>query len=86
MTEIPIGYVGVVVSYVGDEHVDVSGDTFTHGDLVQRGRKGVWSELLLPWQASDQHLGHEGGVGADTPQTLSSTGPSAPRPTTTTNV
>jgi uncharacterized membrane protein YqiK len=48
MTEIPIGYVGVVVSYVGDEHVDVSGDTFTHGDLVQRGRKGVWVEPLLP--------------------------------------
>ena len=48
MTEIPIGYVGVVVSYVGEEHVDVSGDAFTHGDLVQRGRKGVWVDPLLP--------------------------------------
>ncbi len=48
MTEIPIGYVGVVVSYVGDEHLDVSGDGFTHGDLVQKGRKGVWVEPLLP--------------------------------------
>ncbi len=48
MTEIPIGYVGVVVSYVGDEHVDVSGDGFMHGDLVQKGRKGVWVEPLLP--------------------------------------
>ena len=48
MTEIPIGYVGVVVSYVGDEHVDVSGDAFTHGDLVERGRKGVWVDPLLP--------------------------------------
>ncbi len=48
MTEIPIGYVGVVVSYVGDEHLDVSGDAFTHGDLVERGRKGVWVEPLLP--------------------------------------
>ena len=48
MTEIPIGYVGVVVSYVGSEHVDVSGDAFTHGDLVERGRKGVWVEPLLP--------------------------------------
>jgi len=28
MTEIPIGYVGVVVSYVGREHVDLSGDDF----------------------------------------------------------
>ena len=48
LTEIPIGYVGVVVSYVGAEHLDVSGDTFTHGDLVERGRKGVWSDPLLP--------------------------------------
>lgn len=48
LTEIPIGYVGVVVSYVGEEHLDVSGDTFTHGDLVERGRKGVWVEPLLP--------------------------------------
>jgi uncharacterized membrane protein YqiK len=48
MTEIPIGYVGVVVSYVGAEHVDLSGDAFTHGDLVERGRKGVWVEPLLP--------------------------------------
>lgn len=48
MTEVPIGSVGVVVSYVGKEHLDVSGDDFTHGDLVERGRKGVWIEALLP--------------------------------------
>jgi uncharacterized membrane protein YqiK len=48
LTEIPIGYVGVVVSYVGRDHIDVSGDTFTHGDLVDRGHKGVWVEPLLP--------------------------------------
>jgi uncharacterized membrane protein YqiK len=48
LTEIPIGYVGVVVSYVGQEHLDVSGDSFTHGDLVEKGRKGVWVEPLLP--------------------------------------
>ncbi len=48
LTEIPIGYVGVVVSYVGGEHIDVSGDGFSHGDLVERGRKGVWVEPLLP--------------------------------------
>jgi uncharacterized membrane protein YqiK len=48
LTEIPIGYVGVVVSYVGREHLDVSGDAFTHGDLVARGSKGVWVEALLP--------------------------------------
>jgi len=48
LVEIPIGYVGVVVSYVGGEHIDVSGDAFAHGDLVERGRKGVWVEPLLP--------------------------------------
>lgn len=48
LTEIPIGYVGVVVSYVGEEHLDVTGADFTHGDLVERGRKGVWVEPLLP--------------------------------------
>jgi uncharacterized membrane protein YqiK len=48
LVEVPIGYVGVVVSYVGREHLDVSGDSFTHGDLVERGRKGVWVEPLLP--------------------------------------
>jgi uncharacterized membrane protein YqiK len=48
LTEIPIGYVGVVVSYVGREHVDISGESFTHGDLVEKGRKGVWAEPLLP--------------------------------------
>lgn len=48
LTEIPIGYVGVVVSYVGKEHLDVSGADFTHGDLVEKGRKGVWVEPLLP--------------------------------------
>ena len=26
----------------------MSGDAFTHGDLVERGRKGVWVEPLLP--------------------------------------
>jgi len=48
MTEVPIGYVGVVVSYVGKEHLDLSGEEFSHGDLVERGRKGVWIDPLLP--------------------------------------
>lgn len=46
MTEVPIGYVGVVISYVGASHIDVSGDSFTHGNLVSRGDKGVWVESL----------------------------------------
>ncbi len=46
MTEVPIGYVGVVISYVGKSQGDVSGESFTHGDLVKRGDKGVWIESL----------------------------------------
>ncbi len=48
MTEIPIGYVGVVISFVGKAHEDVSGASFTHGDLVEPGHKGVWTEPLYP--------------------------------------
>lgn len=48
MTEVPIGYVGVVISYVGKAHEDVSGEAFTHGDLVRPGHKGVWTEPLYP--------------------------------------
>ena len=48
MTEVPIGYVGVVISYVGESHKDVSGVAFTHGNLVNKGDKGVWVEPLYP--------------------------------------
>ena len=48
MVQIPIGYVGVVISYVGQAHVDVSGLEFKHGDLVEFGHKGVWVTPLYP--------------------------------------
>ena len=48
MVQIPIGYVGVVISYVGKAHVDVSGLEFKHGDLVEPGHKGVWVTPLYP--------------------------------------
>jgi uncharacterized membrane protein YqiK len=48
MIEIPIGHVGVVISYVGKVHEDVSGPDFKHGDLVEVGHKGVWVKPLLP--------------------------------------
>jgi uncharacterized membrane protein YqiK len=48
MTAVPIGYVGVVISFVGASHQDVSGDAFTHGNLVNKGDKGVWVEPLYP--------------------------------------
>lgn len=48
MTEVPIGHVGVVISYIGDEGVDVTGDNFKHGNIVSKGQKGVWMEPLGP--------------------------------------
>ncbi|HVM89686.1 MAG TPA: SPFH domain-containing protein [Puia sp.] len=48
MTEIPIGHVGVVISYVGNEGVDLSGVEFKHGNIVAKGFKGVWAEPLGP--------------------------------------
>lgn len=48
MTEIPIGHVGVVISYVGEDGVDISGTEFKHGNIVEKGFKGVWNEPLGP--------------------------------------
>jgi Uncharacterized protein conserved in bacteria len=48
MTEIPIGYVGVVISYIGQEGNDLTGSDFKHGNIVEKGFKGVWMEPLGP--------------------------------------
>jgi uncharacterized membrane protein YqiK len=48
MMEIPIGYVGVVISYVGLEGKDLTGTEFKHGNIVEKGHKGVWLEPLGP--------------------------------------
>lgn len=48
MVTVPIGYVGVVNSYVGSEGADVSGVEFQHGNIVAKGHKGVWAEPFGP--------------------------------------
>ncbi len=48
MTEIPIGFVGVVISYIGSEGHDLTGADFKHGNIVEKGFKGVWAEPLGP--------------------------------------
>jgi uncharacterized membrane protein YqiK len=47
-TVVPIGYVGVVVSYYGPIGNDVSGDAFRHGERVARGERGVWERPFGP--------------------------------------
>ncbi len=48
MTEIPIGHVGVVISYIGLEGTDTSGLEFKHGNIYEKGHKGVWNEPYGP--------------------------------------
>lgn len=48
MTEVPIAYAGVVIAYVGETGRDVTGESFKHGNLVEKGKKGVWAEPLDP--------------------------------------
>lgn len=47
-TIIPVGYVGVVVSYTGRRGADLSGTEYSHGELVESGCRGVWREPLMP--------------------------------------
>ncbi len=47
-TVVPIGYVGVVVSYYGRLGQDLSGTAFRHGERVAEGERGVWERPLGP--------------------------------------
>lgn len=47
-TVVPIGFVGVVVSFFGKEGVDTTGEDYKHGELVEAGCKGVLEKPLMP--------------------------------------
>jgi len=47
-TLVPIGYVGVVVSYYGAQGDDLSGEAFRYGEQVEQGQRGVWRHALAP--------------------------------------
>ena len=47
-TVVPIGYVGVVVSYYGRTGRDLSGESFRHGERVAEGERGVWERPYGP--------------------------------------
>jgi uncharacterized membrane protein YqiK len=47
-TVVPIGFVGVVVSYYGRIGADVSGTAFRHGERVASGERGVWEKPFGP--------------------------------------
>jgi uncharacterized membrane protein YqiK len=47
-TVVPIGFVGVVVSFFGKEGVDTTGSDYKHGELVGQGCKGVLEKPLMP--------------------------------------
>ncbi|MEQ1824215.1 MAG: SPFH domain-containing protein [Fimbriimonadaceae bacterium] len=48
MTDVAIGHVGVVISYIGEDGKDVTGEHFKHGNIVEKGFRGVWMEPLGP--------------------------------------
>jgi uncharacterized membrane protein YqiK len=47
-TVVPVGFVGVVVSYYGRVGRDTSGEAFRHGERVAEGERGVWERPLGP--------------------------------------
>jgi uncharacterized membrane protein YqiK len=47
-TVVEVGQVGVVVSYTGAKGADLSGADYRHGEMVEPGKRGVWSAPLLP--------------------------------------
>jgi uncharacterized membrane protein YqiK len=47
-TIVPIANVGVVIAYIGREGKDVTGEGFKHGNLVNKGEKGVWVDPMDP--------------------------------------
>ncbi|SHK11725.1 Uncharacterized membrane protein YqiK, contains Band7/PHB/SPFH domain [Anaerocolumna jejuensis DSM 15929] len=47
-TVVPIGFVGVVVSFFGKEGKDTTGENYKHGELVGEGCKGVLEKPLMP--------------------------------------
>lgn len=51
-TLIPIGYVGVVVSFYGRRGDDLTGEGFRYGEQVERGHRGVWRRALPPGKYS----------------------------------
>ncbi|MCA9121864.1 MAG: hypothetical protein H6822_11695 [Planctomycetaceae bacterium] len=56
---VPIGHVGVVVSYFGKEGSDLSGDAFRHGERVASGERGVQASTLSPGKyAFNDYAGH----------------------------
>lgn len=48
MTEVPIGNVGVVISYIVEDGEDLTGEHFKHGNIVDKCFRGVWMEPLGP--------------------------------------
>lgn len=46
--DIPIGQVGVVNYFTGEDGEDLSGEGYDQGNLVAKGQKGVWEQVLEP--------------------------------------
>ena len=78
-TVVPIGYVGVVVSYYGPMGKDLSGDHFRHGERVARGERGVWEQTARPRQVSVQHLCRQDASSSPRPTSCCTGSPAKPK-------
>ena len=47
-TQVEVGFVGVVVSYYGEQGEDTSGKDFRHGEICKKGGRGIWQEPYTP--------------------------------------
>ena len=64
-TLIPIGYVGVVVSYYGGAGSDCTGDTFRYGEQVEPGKRGGVAFGAGSGQVRPESVCRESGAGAN---------------------
>ena len=64
-TLIPIGYVGVVVSYHGAPGDDLTGESFRYGEKVETGHRGVWRSALAPGKRAQSLRGKSGARSDD---------------------
>jgi len=60
MVQIPIGYVGVVISFVGKAHEDVSGVDFKHGDTGECRPQRRVGHAVVSGQAPVEYARDEG--------------------------
>ena len=85
-TVVPIGYVGVVVSYYGQQGEDLSGIAFRHGERVGRRPTRRVGTAAGTGQISIQHVCRHASFSCPPPTSCCTGSPAAPKRTVTMKV